>query len=186
MFLVDNERWKRLWIRIADLRVRLPSSTAGGHFHTQLRVPRAVAEEGGLVHAQLINLPGDDRERKAEIHLVPDDGEGFSVISDIDDTIKVTEVLDKRAVVENTLFKAFRPVEGMAEIYRRWARAGGSLPLRLELPVAALPQPAPPPRPLRVPRRKLAPEPPSHQGPGASPTSSNRPSARSRRPSRAS
>jgi phosphatidate phosphatase APP1 len=56
------------------------------------------------------------------IHLVPQ--EGVSVISDIDDTIKITEVGDRRKILENTFLKPFRPVEGMAELYGKWADAG--------------------------------------------------------------
>ena len=45
---------------------------------------------------------------------------GLSLISDIDDTIKVTDILAGREVVmENTFFRPFAAVPGMAERYRR-------------------------------------------------------------------
>jgi len=125
MFLVDNERWKRLWIDVAGQRHRLPSSGPGGHFTAELALPKSVAAEGGLIQADLIPISGDQRQYKADIHLVPDE-HGISVISDIDDTIKITQVRDKRAVVENTLFKPFSPVEGMAKVYQRWAKQGAA------------------------------------------------------------
>ena len=47
----------------------------------------------------------------------------MSVISDIDDTIKVSEVLDKSALLKNTFCRSFKPVEGMAGVYRSWERS---------------------------------------------------------------
>lgn len=45
--------------------------------------------------------------------------EGISIISDIDDTIKDTQVLcGAKTVLRNTFFKAAQPVEGMADTYK--------------------------------------------------------------------
>jgi phosphatidate phosphatase APP1 len=49
---------------------------------------------------------------------------GISVISDIDDTIKNTQVTQKRAMLANTFVHPFQAIEGMAEIYRQWASDG--------------------------------------------------------------
>jgi len=56
----------------------------------------------------------------ASILLVSADG--FGVISDIDDTVKVTEVfLGKDQIVRNTFFEEFRAVQGMADLFTGWA-----------------------------------------------------------------
>ena len=47
---------------------------------------------------------------------------GVSVISDIDDTIKVTGVGQITSVLRNSLLKSFEPVPYMANIYREWDR----------------------------------------------------------------
>lgn len=52
------------------------------------------------------------------------DDEGTSVISDIDDTVKVTNVGNRRELLANTLLREFTAVPGMAEIYRRWQGVG--------------------------------------------------------------
>jgi hypothetical protein len=53
--------------------------------------------------------------------------EGLSVVSDIDDTIKVTHVpAGKRTVLRNTFLNPFREAEGMLERYRGLA-AGGNV-----------------------------------------------------------
>ena len=50
--------------------------------------------------------------------------EGISVISDIDDTVKITELQGgSRVVIENTFFKEFEAAPGMAELYAGWDNA---------------------------------------------------------------
>ena len=61
-------------------------------------------------------------EADGEIHVVAPDG--ASVISDIDDTVKVTNVADRRELLRNTLLREFTAVPGMAEVYRGWHDAG--------------------------------------------------------------
>ena len=48
----------------------------------------------------------------------------MSVISDIDDTVKVTHVLSRRRLWEATFYKPFAAVEGMADAYHRLAAPG--------------------------------------------------------------
>ncbi|CAO3661738.1 unnamed protein product [Rhizopus stolonifer] len=53
---------------------------------------------------------------------------GISVISDIDDTIKITDVLDgKDAIIQNTFFRTAKDVPGMNEVYRDWASKGAHI-----------------------------------------------------------
>jgi len=53
--------------------------------------------------------------------------EGVLVISDMDDTVKVTEVFrGKDMVVRNTFLEEFRAVDGMAELYGSWAEELGA------------------------------------------------------------
>ncbi|KAL6063031.1 nucleolar DEAD-box protein required for synthesis of 60S ribosomal subunit [Balamuthia mandrillaris] len=49
-------------------------------------------------------------------------GRGLSVISDIDDTIKVSHVADKKLLMQNTFMRPFEAVPGMARLYQRWRR----------------------------------------------------------------
>ena len=45
---------------------------------------------------------------------------GTSVISDIDDTVKISNVLSKRSLLKHTFYSYFKPVDGMSELYQRW------------------------------------------------------------------
>jgi phosphatidate phosphatase APP1 len=51
---------------------------------------------------------------------------GLSVISDIDDTVKVSNVADRRELLRNTFVREFVAVPGMPEAYRRWEQGGAS------------------------------------------------------------
>ena len=51
---------------------------------------------------------------------------GISVVSDIDDTIKDTQVGDRRELLANTFLREFRSIEGMAELYQSWAKQGAA------------------------------------------------------------
>ena len=48
----------------------------------------------------------------------------MSIISDIDDTVKVTNVLDRRRMWEATFYKPFDAVDGMPASYRKLTAAG--------------------------------------------------------------
>lgn len=126
LFLVDNERGKRVGIRLAGETFVSDESAADGHFAIAVRIP-AEKIAGELKTSRIVRyravLDGDDRRSFAgELHcLAP---EGVSIVSDIDDTIKVTEVTSKLSLVRNTFFREFRAVDGMADIYQRWAKQG--------------------------------------------------------------
>ena len=125
LFLVDNERAKVVVIRCGDLTHDLEPSEADGHFRGKLLIPVAVAEKlatDGLLPFRAVTAANDERKFEGSIHLIPPTG--LSVISDIDDTIKITEVTDKRKTLDNTFFQPFRAVDGMPALYRRWGAAG--------------------------------------------------------------
>ena len=53
---------------------------------------------------------------------------GISIISDIDDTIKFTDVLDgKDAILQNTFFRKAVEVPHMSEVYKNWVSEGAHI-----------------------------------------------------------
>ena len=62
--------------------------------------------------------------RSPGLHLLGE--QGLSVISDIDDTIKITHVHDRAALLRQTFFRDFEAVPGMADLYGRWQAAGAA------------------------------------------------------------
>lgn len=132
LFLVDNERGKRVAVRIGERDAVLPQSTANGHFEGPVdlskaelaALPRPEADTGADI-VRIDTAPSaDGRVSQGRIHLIG--ASGLSVISDIDDTLKITEVTHLDKLIDNTFMKEFRAVPGMSDLYRAWARQGAA------------------------------------------------------------
>lgn len=126
-FLADNERGKRISIRLAGGVFELEPSTEDGHFFGTVRLDAAAVRRSardGRLSYQAVLERRDSRLFAGEVHVV--DPVGVSVISDIDDTIKVTEVTDRKKLLRNTFLLPFRAVDGMSDVYRRWSRGGAT------------------------------------------------------------
>ena len=52
------------------------------------------------------------------------ESEGLSVVSDIDDTIKDSNVRDRRELLMNTFVRDYRCVDGMSAVYQKWCESG--------------------------------------------------------------
>lgn len=126
-FLVDNERGKSVSIRIGDRQYQLAGRTSrNGHLRALIQLPEAQiaplrSADGWLPYEAIVDA-SDQRLFRGRLQLVPPTG--LSVISDIDDTIKFTQVGDRRAVLNNTFLHDYQAVVGMAELYRSWAAQG--------------------------------------------------------------
>jgi hypothetical protein len=149
LFLVDHERGKRILIRIGDKIFEAGKSNADGHFtgavlltESEVNRWRRTTHDGRWRVPFTVGLPpGDTREFGDEVALFED--AGLSVISDIDDTIKLTHVRDRRAMLHNTFLRSFDPAPGMKELYQSLARSNraefhyvSASPWQLYLPLA--------------------------------------------------
>ena len=130
-FLFQRLAGRRVEIDVAGHTVATGRSDRTGHFQTQIDLDDEViaAAEGALpCVARLRPAAGDPPEAvgahlvQGSIHVV--ESAGLSVISDIDDTVKITNVADRRELLRNTLLREFAAVPGMAAVYRRWQDAG--------------------------------------------------------------
>ena len=132
LFLNVSKRNKSVPIDIAEKAFELPRSTPDGHFQTTLTIPEEELEPsiqkdafGRRFVEFAAHLPEEDSRLFAgEIELV--EPAGVSVISDIDDTIKITNVADRRELLANTFSREFQAVPQMAETYQAWAAQGVS------------------------------------------------------------
>ncbi|QDU40529.1 hypothetical protein Mal4_48870 [Maioricimonas rarisocia] len=130
MFLVGNSRGNRVPIRLGATVYLLPPSFTNGHLRETLRLSEEaisdLTDQDALGRRSLrfeaVTDDADGRNFGGRIELVPE--RGVSVISDIDDTIKVSEVSRRRELLANTFMRDFRSIEGMSEVYGRWARRG--------------------------------------------------------------
>lgn len=128
-FVVEPERGQSVAVRFGSGLHPLPKPTKrNGHFRGTFRV--SDDEIGRLGAAGAVRDGWVDFS--AFTHAGAVDGGtvlllkngGLSVISDIDDTMKHTEVGCRRALLRNTFLREFRAVDGMAPLYRQWAVAG--------------------------------------------------------------
>lgn len=123
MFLVDNERVKCLSVTIAGQTVAMGRSEKNGHFDGEVKLPAAAGRPGDWIETRALTQSGDTRAFAGRVQLIP--RTGISVISDIDDTIKHSQVRNKVELGKNTFFRDFRATPGMAALYKRWESAGG-------------------------------------------------------------
>jgi phosphatidate phosphatase APP1 len=125
-FLVDNESGKTLVVRIGNEEHTLTTTGANGHSETDLELAAAglQPDAAGWVPIEVIPPAGDSRRFGGSALLLADTG--TSVISDVDDTIKISEVRDKKQLLTRTFLREFEAVPGMAAAYRRWAGAGAT------------------------------------------------------------
>ncbi len=128
LVIADNERAKSIVIDIAGRREVLPASEANGHFGAILVISAAEmnAHAGdGFLHYTAVTRPDDTREFTGTIRFVKPSG--LSIISDIDDTVKVSMVTDRKALLDYAFLRDFEAAPGMAELYREWVNDDVSL-----------------------------------------------------------
>jgi phosphatidate phosphatase APP1 len=132
-FVAPTERGKRVSVRVGEGVYRLQKATKrNGRFVGTIRLTAdqvvALERRGHLADGWLnldVVLPGGQpTDFNGRVRLM--DNTGVSVVSDIDDTIKVTEVYSRRSLLANTFLREFRAIDGMAQLYRRWAQQGAT------------------------------------------------------------
>lgn len=128
-FLADGERGKTLTIQLGEASYALTKTDKSGHCEMSLRLgKRDVAElskneaDAGWIPLRAV-LKADDSRRFAGA-VLPISASGLSVVSDIDDTIKITNVTNRDEMLANSLYRPFRPVEGMPALYRELEKRG--------------------------------------------------------------
>ncbi|ORZ20920.1 hypothetical protein BCR41DRAFT_369521 [Lobosporangium transversale] len=114
------------------------SSRPGGHFDGTLRVSykdvqlhRMNSKKGKAFrpgdHPRFLKLRAHHPDMASEPQGIANliDPEGVSVISDIDDTIKETNIAaGAKIVLQNTFLNEMQDVPGMANVYKEWWKQG--------------------------------------------------------------
>lgn len=127
-FLVDHERGKRFSVQLGREKFGLSTSKADGHFDAQIKwktnaLAIPVHATNGAI-ALAVSVIDQKRQFPLELHVLEETG--LSIISDIDDTIKVSDVLNKTALLRNTFCRPFKSVDGMPALYHHWATNSGA------------------------------------------------------------
>ena len=123
LLLADNKRGRTIVVDVAGTRATLPPTKPNGHTLANVRIPVTPATSDGAILTIRAVLPASDpRAIETTAHLIGPTG--LSIISDIDDTVKVTHVLDRRRMWEATFYRPFAAVDGMPAAYRKLTAAG--------------------------------------------------------------
>lgn len=128
-FIAPTHRGKRVALRVGEQVYRLQHATKrNGRFQGTVRLSPAELDElhasgnlsAGLLRFDVLSRDGEATNFNLHAHLL--DHHGVSVISDIDDTIKVTDVHSRQALLQNTFLREFRTIDGMSSLYQNWAK----------------------------------------------------------------
>ncbi len=122
LLIADNERGKRIVIEIAGREHTLQPSVENGQFSDTLVISAADAEQyagNGYLRYTAVTQANENRTFEGEVRLVP--AEGLSVVSDIDDTVKISNVTDRKRLMEQTFLQDFVAAPGMAALYGDWS-----------------------------------------------------------------
>jgi hypothetical protein len=126
LFFSDGRRDARVSIKLADRIIDLPPSDHSGFFSNV--VPLSATDLGrsrdGLTSFESVASTTGGQTIRGTAFIVPRDA--IVVVTDMDDTIKDTRVLDRVLKERNTMVNEFRPVIGMAPAYNGWNTAPGA------------------------------------------------------------
>ena len=127
LLIADNERGKNIVIELAGRVYELPESSENGHFEMILRVPVADLSKyvkAGRLPYSAVTRESEGRSFEGEIRLVSP--VGLSIVSDIDDTVKISNVTDHKQLLKSAFLLDFAAAPGMANLYSRWAAQDAS------------------------------------------------------------
>ncbi len=129
LLLADNKRNRSIVIRFAERSYTITKSQPNGHFSDTLKVDAEIIKRAmgptKQLHYQAVLPNNDSRVFSGKVNLLQP--EGLSIISDIDDTIKISQVNNRKLLLESTFYKDFTVVPGIAEKYQQWLPDNGGL-----------------------------------------------------------
>ena len=114
-FFVEDESNELIIIKIGS-KVQVVQSDKQGQFYEQIEITndeiQKLKQQQQLGEAISYEATGDNKDRAQGVIRLIEPRQGISVISDVDDTIKISEVLDKVRLIANTFIHPFKPVPG--------------------------------------------------------------------------
>lgn len=129
LLLVDQEGKKDIAVGIGQGQFCVGKTDRNGHVETVVKIPvqssAYLIQKDSLGRYLIIgaNTTGTgNRIISVKVRVI--DSKGIMLVSDIDDTIKISNVRDKKELIENSFCREFRPVPGMASLYRILAAKG--------------------------------------------------------------
>jgi phosphatidate phosphatase APP1 len=125
-FVSDSGGSTHVAVKIGERTYKSPLSDSAGYFRFDVKLPKGEAQavaRNGTIPFQ--SMPGPRRPSTASGNAVLVPEEGITVVTDVDDTIKVTNMLEHKEKLRNTFLRPFQEVAGMPQLYTAWKNALG-------------------------------------------------------------
>ncbi len=131
-FVARGREGRRIPVLLGDRVLILSPSGEDGHFRDEIRVPAGAVHQvqlssgdaNPILAYRALCAPGDRRVLAGHIHLL--ESNGLSIVSDIEDTIRLGHARDTRLSLASTFLEPYRPVPGMAAVYAAWSERCGA------------------------------------------------------------
>ncbi len=152
-FVAKNQQGRHVPVMLGNAVVTLGPADQSGHFSDEVRVPadsiyvnrlmRASNQERSGVRKLLVResrsatagpfsveyraicrSSDDSREFAGRVYLLP--ATGLSVVSDVDDTIRIADANNTGKMLKNTFAEPLQVVAGMPDVYAKWQREQGA------------------------------------------------------------
>ena len=126
-FLADNERSKEIQIVLAGKLMPLGKTEPNGHCRQKLPIHFELSQSGqstnniGALRVPFHSISILEHTNQHTGFCLLLEQRGISVVSDIDDTIKNSDVLHRKELLRNTFLKPYASIPGMAPVYQAWA-----------------------------------------------------------------
>jgi phosphatidate phosphatase APP1 len=125
-FLSDSSRNTCISVKVGDKVIVLPASDPAGYFSGDITLAGDEVmrlAKSSMISFQSVPTATNPMLFPGSVTLVPE--EGVTVITDMDDTIKITDMLNDKEKVVNTFLRPFKAVPGMPALYRSWMEVLG-------------------------------------------------------------
>ena len=129
-FMMSGLKGRAVTVAIGDREYPVAESDYMGLFRGTIelsdervcQLAQATEHQTRWIGCQAVLSPADPRQFTGKLQLV--EPSGISIISDVDDTIKHSNVGNRRDLFQNTFARRFVPVSGMPELYQSCTIAG--------------------------------------------------------------
>ena len=125
LFRIDSERNKKISLALLGQEITLSKTDPWGLTDKKIILKPSSTTHGEKIQYHAVLPDSDKREFSGDLVLVSE--KGLSIISDIDDTIKDSHVLDKQLLVRNTFVNPLHSVAGMSDLYQAYAASNQHL-----------------------------------------------------------
>lgn len=115
-FLVDNKRGKKVFVNILGQNYALNETEANGRSITEIKIPKEkIGENSRQLEVKVNPSSKNKKDYIGKIWIIRENS--TCLISDVDDTVKISDVRNKKNLLENSFIKPFQQVNGMSDYY---------------------------------------------------------------------